>query len=207
MGRTDADLAGTATRSVERSVTHASPSRSSSCVRLRSPHRTSVAFASLDRVSDTPEGNSAEERGRSEMDARARVAAVIVRDGHVLMVRERGRGPSGRHDGRESWTLPGGGVRPGETPEVALTREVAEEVGLTLLSARHLYDFPLPSGRTACFAVAVPDGEEPRLGADPELTCDCPRLVGLEWVPLPTLRSETGGTPVPVMLLATRLDE
>jgi hypothetical protein len=38
---------------------------------------------------------------------RRRVAAVIVRAGRLLMVRERGRGPEGRHDGLEYWTLPG----------------------------------------------------------------------------------------------------
>jgi 8-oxo-dGTP diphosphatase len=102
------------------------------------------------------------------------------------MVRQRGRGPTGRHDGLEYWTLPGGGIQPPEAPEVALAREVREEVGLTLLSARHRFDFPFPSGRTACYVVAVAAGEQARLGVDPELTCDCPRLVGLEWSQSPS---------------------
>jgi 8-oxo-dGTP diphosphatase len=42
------------------------------------------------------------------------------------MVRQRGTGSSGRHDGQEHWTLPGGGIQPGETPEQAVMREVAE---------------------------------------------------------------------------------
>jgi hypothetical protein len=37
-----------------------------------------------------------------------RAAAVIVRDGRVLMIRERSAGPSGRPDGQEYWTLLGG---------------------------------------------------------------------------------------------------
>jgi 8-oxo-dGTP diphosphatase len=127
---------------------------------------------------------------------------VIVRDGRVLMVRERGRGPTGRHDGQEYWVLPGGGIDPGETPERALAREVREEVGLTCLAARYLFDFPYPSGRSACYAVDVAADEEPTLGSDPDLTCDCPRLVGFAWVPLPDIPSETGGCPVPMMLMA-----
>lgn len=92
---------------------------------------------------------------------RRRAAAVIVRDGCVLMVRERSLGPSGRHDGLEYWTLPGGGIADGETPEEAVRREVEEEVGLTPLSTRYLIDVPYPSGLTACFAVTVADGEPP----------------------------------------------
>lgn len=59
---------------------------------------------------------------------RKRAAAVIIRDGHLLMIRERGLGPTGRHDGQEYWTLPGGGIQPGETPERAVIREAAEEI-------------------------------------------------------------------------------
>jgi 8-oxo-dGTP diphosphatase len=132
---------------------------------------------------------------------RRRVAAVIVRAGRVLMVRERARGPTGRHDGAEYWVLPGGGVEPGEADEAALAREVREEVGLTCLAARYLFDAVHPAGRTGCYAVDAPAGEEPRLGTD-DLGCDCPRMVGLAWVPLPAVASEDGGTAIPTMLQA-----
>ncbi|GAA2958752.1 MULTISPECIES: NUDIX domain-containing protein [Streptomyces] len=35
----------------------------------------------------------------------------------------------GRHDGQEYWTLPGGGTEPGQSPEDAVIREVAEGTG------------------------------------------------------------------------------
>ncbi len=117
------------------------------------------------------------------MTERRRVAAVIIRDGCVLMVRERGQRVTGRHDGPEYWTLPGGGLEAGEEPEDAVRREVAEEVGLRALSVRYAYDAPYPSGWTSCFRVEVEPGE-PVLGIDADLTCDCPRMVGLIWVPL-----------------------
>lgn len=37
---------------------------------------------------------------------------------------------------RMRWSLPGGGVRPGETPEAAARRELAEEVGLAVPALR-----------------------------------------------------------------------
>lgn len=132
---------------------------------------------------------------------RRRVAAVIVRGGAVLMVRERGRGPSGRHDGPEYWTLPGGGVEPGEDLEAAVRREVAEETGLRALSVRYAYEAPYPSGWTTCFRVEVEDGE-PALGVDLELECGCPRMVGLTWLPLPR-PTPNGPYMVPTLLNST----
>jgi 8-oxo-dGTP diphosphatase len=51
-------------------------------------------------------------------------AAVIVRDGKVLLIRRRLR------EGSLLWALPSGGVEPGETAEEAAVRETKEEVGL-----------------------------------------------------------------------------
>ncbi|MCB0896015.1 MAG: (deoxy)nucleoside triphosphate pyrophosphohydrolase [Nocardioides sp.] len=55
------------------------------------------------------------------------VGAAIVRDGRVLAAR---RTAPPATAGR--WELPGGKVEPGETPEAALVREVAEELGCTI---------------------------------------------------------------------------
>ncbi|MFF1560207.1 NUDIX hydrolase [Streptomyces sp. NPDC058279] len=134
------------------------------------------------------------------MPDRRRVAAVIVRDGSVLMVRERGRGAAGRHDGPEYWTLPGGGLEPGEDPRDAVRREVAEETGLVALSVRYAYEAPYPSGWTSCYRVEVGTGE-PRPGVDPDLECDCPRMVGLVWVPLARALVGEDEVMVPTLLM------
>ena len=53
------------------------------------------------------------------------VAAVIERDGTVLLAR---RKPGGPHAGL--WEFPGGKVEVGELPELALARELREELGV-----------------------------------------------------------------------------
>jgi 8-oxo-dGTP diphosphatase len=59
-------------------------------------------------------------------------AALIGHDGHVLMQRRR---KEAMHGGL--WEFPGGKLKPSETAEQALLREIEEELGI-LLDARDL---------------------------------------------------------------------
>lgn len=47
------------------------------------------------------------------------VKGVVIRDGHVLLLRNE----------RDEWELPGGKLEPGEDPAACVTREIAEESG------------------------------------------------------------------------------
>jgi 8-oxo-dGTP pyrophosphatase MutT (NUDIX family) len=56
------------------------------------------------------------------------VAAVVHDDEGRLLLQERASG--------EGWSLPAGGIEPGETPRSAIARELMEETGIAIASAR-----------------------------------------------------------------------
>jgi len=123
-----------------------------------------------------------------------RVAAIIVRDGNILLARHERKGKS-------YYVLPGGGVDFGETLPEALVRELREEAGLTVRvgdlvlvndgippdAARHILNL---------YFLAESDSGEPVVGHADK------RLVGLEFLPVdqlseitlyPDLRAELRG--------------
>ncbi len=60
-------------------------------------------------------------------------AAILVENGRVLIAR---RKPGASRAGM--WEFPGGKVRPGETPEACLRREIREELGLDIAVGKFL---------------------------------------------------------------------
>ncbi len=83
----------------------------------------------------------------------------------MLLVRQR-HGPF-----RDAWLLPGGALEDGESFEQAMRREVHEETGLEVLSARSVARYDVRSGdfrgEVALFAGTVTHGD-PRVGPDRE---------------------------------------
>ncbi len=77
------------------------------------------------------------------------VGAAILRQGRVLAAR---RSYPDIAAGR--WEFPGGKVEPGESPEAALAREIAEELGCTIEVTGWL-DGSAPIGTTHVLTVAL----------------------------------------------------
>jgi len=99
---------------------------------------------------------------------RVRVAAVIVENDAILLVRH-------EKDGRTYWLLPGGGVEFGETLEQALVREMIEEVSLDITVERPICinDSVPPDGHrhviNICFIARTTGGGDPKVNADNRL--------------------------------------
>jgi ADP-ribose pyrophosphatase YjhB (NUDIX family) len=76
-------------------------------------------------------------------------ASAVILDPHrrVLLVR-RAQDPQ-----RGRWSVPGGRVEPGETPEQAAAREVLEETGLTVEVGRPLWMARVPAGTGREYAI------------------------------------------------------
>ena len=121
------------------------------------------------------------------MDFGVRVAAVVEREGALLLVRHQ------KPDRDPYWVLPGGRLEPGETIPECAGRELAEETGLTAGFSGVLYvsEF-LREGRHTIDVVARMslEGEaEASLGSDPEVEAGSePTLREVRWVSVEELR-------------------
>ncbi|GAB4139165.1 MAG: hypothetical protein Fur0037_05250 [Planctomycetota bacterium] len=115
---------------------------------------------------------------------------ILERGGRVLMVKNRRR-IGGRDE--ETWDLPGGQVEPGELLAEALAREILEETGIRVGSARFAFvqegerlarGRRVHAWRSFFFEVGEWEGE-PRAGAEIEeaLWFDLAELPRILWAP------------------------
>ena len=113
---------------------------------------------------------------------RVRVAAIVVQDDHLLLVRH-------EKAGRSYWMLPGGGVDYGETLAEALVREVREEACVAIAPERLVWvNDSIPPDRhrhivNLYFIASVVSGI-PQVGADA-------RVVEAAWVSVADLPAIT----------------
>ena len=78
-----------------------------------------------------PERPHAEGSGDSPKKKRTRATVVAVQDGHILLVQE---------NGRRRFSLPGGGLKKGESVLQGALRELKEETNLEAVKAEYLFD-------------------------------------------------------------------
>lgn len=85
------------------------------------------------------------------------VAAILHRDG-AYFATQRGYG-----EFEGMWEFPGGKIEPGETHDVALKREIQEELGVDIIIEKLLctteYDYPLFHLKLHCYLCNIVSGE------------------------------------------------
>jgi len=85
---------------------------------------------------------------------RARGTAVVIRDGKVLLVRDRGK---------DRYSLPGGGINHNEPTVSAAAREVFEELGLHVSMVKRLHDCDFKGSMNEHKVCLIEASGEPRL--------------------------------------------
>ena len=112
---------------------------------------------------------------------RVSVAAIIIKDGRVMLIRRKGAHGAG------SWAPPGGHLEFGETPELCAIRETREEVGIDINNVRFIAvtnDFFEESGQhyiTLWMQGDLQSGE-PKITAEDEVA----ELAWFDWDSLPS---------------------
>ena len=94
-----------------------------------------------------------------------RSVAIVIRDGKILMERLCYKDAN---NGKEFFSVPGGGIEEGETPEQTVLRELKEECGLDGTIVKPLAVIYSHGRKEYSFEVAVPDDQQAITGYDPE---------------------------------------
>jgi len=116
------------------------------------------------------------------MPTRQRVCAAVIRDDTILMLRYQ----------NGHWTLPGGGIEPGETAERAVVRELAEETGLAGIVRRPLFTQAAHPDWCdtveTCYLVDVPAHQVAT--TQHALTAEQQKFMEVAWLSLSSMRED-----------------
>lgn len=108
---------------------------------------------------------------------RNRSVVFVIRNKKILMEKL-------CYEGRLFYSIPGGGIEEGETPEQAAIRELKEECGLDGTIVKKLAEV-YSNGRTEyAFEVSVPDNQNAIKGYDPEEPIDNQPIKEVLWMEL-----------------------
>lgn len=108
---------------------------------------------------------------------RNRSVVLVIRDKKILMEKL-------CYGGRTFYSVPGGGIEEGETPEEAAIRELKEECGLDGIIVKKLAEIYNHERTEYSFEVRVPDNQIAVKGYDPEEPIDDQAIKEVLWMDL-----------------------
>lgn len=111
-----------------------------------------------------------------------RVVAAVIRSGDKIFATQRGYG-----DFKGGWEFPGGKIEAGETPEVALKREISEELETEISVGKLIdtieYDYPNFHLSMDCFWCEIVEGDLVLKEHEAAKWLDKESLYSVEWLP------------------------
>jgi ADP-ribose pyrophosphatase YjhB (NUDIX family) len=128
-----------------------------------------------------------------------RSAAVIVRDGRILLMHR-------IKNGEEYYSFPGGLVEDGETPEAAVVREIREEFTLGIIIEKFLFDME-SMGKHGYYYLVTEYSGTPVLGGEEKalMERDPENRFSPEWKPMAEVRGLKNLYPEDVRLRIARI--
>ncbi len=110
------------------------------------------------------------------------VVAAIISDGNRIFATQRGYG-----EWKDWWEFPGGKMEPGETPEVALQREIREKLATEIFVESLLttvnYDYPNFHLTMHCYLCKVKNGNLTLLEHEAAKWLTRDELSSVKWLP------------------------
>ena len=115
------------------------------------------------------------------------VAAVIFRTVPFPATRQIFATQRGYGEYKDWWEFPGGKIESGETPEVALEREIREELATQIRVGSLIdtieYDYPTFHLSMQCFACEIISGDLELLEHENACWLTCENLHSVKWLP------------------------
>ena len=110
------------------------------------------------------------------------VVAAVIRSGNRVLATQRGYGPD-----KDGWEFPGGKIEPGETPQAALRREIAEELAAQIevgpLLAVVDHEYPGFFLHMLCYWAVLPAGGVQLLEHEAARWLGPEALESVDWLP------------------------